>query len=428
MTSLLSAVSGQFAKSIIMGTLFPVIIFSILAVAFVGPVVQLPPYLAEQLKRLALGEDKWTIVVLTFVVLVLTGVLRNLNIRIIRLYEGYPWRNSWLGERCKERKRKWLKEAKPLRDKLKSLRLSLREGGADPAYLKKLQAQQNDLAMQLNRAWPEQPEYALPTRLGNVILCFERYSALAYGMDAIVLWPRLVAKIGSEFAATIDEAKTSLDFMLNCSLLSSIISFVLLMMKIWGSEPLTWTTAFPWLWRAGVFAALAILFYEAAIGQAFSWGEQVKSAFDLYRLDLLKSLGYEQHPSTYEEERMLWQKITHQLLYADSKDPRLPYQEKEAPIRIVAPDHAQVALDKVFQQIEFDGTVRVKITVTNNDSQAKAEGVRIQDTVPEGYVLDHLPDSPEVQVSSLKPLQFTCRSIEPGTPVTIRYGLRQSGT
>jgi hypothetical protein len=426
MTSLLSAVSGQFAKSIIMGTLFPVVIFSILAVGFVGPLVQPVPYLEEQLKRLAIGEDKWTIVVLTFVVLVLTGVLRNLNIRIIRLYEGYPWNNSWLGELFKRKKKKWLRQAQPLREQLESFRLSLREGGADAEYLATFQAQQNALARRLNRDLPDQEQFVLPTRFGNVIRCFERYSTLAYGIDAIVLWPRLVGKIGSEFASTIDEAKTSLDFMLNCSLLSSIISVVLLSMKIWGPDPLTWTTALPWLWRVVLFFILAVFFYEAAIGQANSWGEQVKSAFDLYRFDLLKSLGYEQQPSNSEEERELWQNISRQLLYADSKKPRRPYKEKDPATRVTTSGGAQVAVDRIFQQLEFDGTVPVEITVTNNDLRATAENVRIQETVPEGYVLDTTQPSPEVQVSGLNPLQFTCKSIEPGGKVTIRYVLRQS--
>src|SRR5258708_37349608 len=108
----------------------------------------------------------------------------------------------------------------------------------------------------------DQELFVLPTRFGNVIRCFERYSTLAYGMDAIVLWPRLVAKIGSEFAATIDEAKTSLDFMLNCSLLSSFIGLVLLSIEVLGAEQLTWATALPWLWRGVLFGILSILFYQ----------------------------------------------------------------------------------------------------------------------------------------------------------------------
>ena len=409
-----------------MGTLFPVIIFSILAVALVGPLVQPAPYLEEQLRRLAVGEDKWTIVVLTFVVLVLTGVLRNLNIRIIRLYEGYPWEDSWVGELFKYRKKKWLNKAKPLRGELKSLKLSLQQGGADPQFLARLQAQQNALARKLNGTLPDQQQWILPTRFGNVIRCFERYSTLAYGMDAIVLWPRLVAKIDADFAATIEEAKTSLDFMLNCSFLSAVISLVLLMMSLWGAGPLAWGTAFPWIWRVGIFALLAILFYEAAVGQAGAWGQQVRSAFDLYRLDLLKSLGYEQQPSTNEEERKLWQKINHQFLYADSDNARLAYREKDLPFKIVAPVESQLSLEKVFQQVELDGIVPVEITVINNDPATKAENVRIQDTVPEGYVMYYLPISTEAQVSSLKPLQFTCNVIEPGAKTTIRYGIRQS--
>jgi hypothetical protein len=98
MGGLLSAISGQFAKAIILGTLFPVIILSALNIFLVAPLLPHPDSLKGQLLKIAVGDDKWGALILTFVLVLLTGLLYNLNIPIIRLFEGYPWANSVIGK------------------------------------------------------------------------------------------------------------------------------------------------------------------------------------------------------------------------------------------------------------------------------------------------------------------------------------------
>jgi hypothetical protein len=43
----------------------------------------------------------------------------------------------------------------------------------------------------------------------------------------------------------------------------------------------------------------------------------VRTAFDLYRQDLLKKLGYEDTPKNRAEERALWTAISQQIIYGD---------------------------------------------------------------------------------------------------------------
>jgi hypothetical protein len=49
----------------------------------------------------------------------------------------------------------------------------------------------------------------------------------------------------------------------------------------------------------------------------------VKSAFDLYRWDLLKQLGYERMPKTLAEEEKMWDTISTQMIsgYSPTKPP-----------------------------------------------------------------------------------------------------------
>src|ERR1700674_1828854 len=98
MGNLLFAISGKFAKMIVLGTMFPVVIISVLNMLLVAPLLPLPASLPSLLQKIAVGDEKWPAVVLSFVVFVITGLLYDLNTPIIQLYEGYPWQGSWIGK------------------------------------------------------------------------------------------------------------------------------------------------------------------------------------------------------------------------------------------------------------------------------------------------------------------------------------------
>ena len=94
MTSILSSISGYFSKSLILGTFLPVVIFIVLSILFLVPL--LPSDLSLILRFQAIDKE-WKVIGISFVTIVLTGLVYNLNIPILRLYEGYPWRYSWIG-------------------------------------------------------------------------------------------------------------------------------------------------------------------------------------------------------------------------------------------------------------------------------------------------------------------------------------------
>src|SRR6185295_6694256 len=95
MNNLLSAVSGQFGKTLIFSTLLPVIVFIVLARVFAVPLLPADLQILGGFESL---DPEWKIAVTGFAALVLTGLLFNLNIPIIRFYEGYPWKESWIGK------------------------------------------------------------------------------------------------------------------------------------------------------------------------------------------------------------------------------------------------------------------------------------------------------------------------------------------
>lgn len=429
MGSLLSAISGQFAKVVTLGTLFPVLILSILNVMLVTPIFPNSALLQTQLKRIAGGETTWGAVALTFVVLVITGILYNLNIPIIRLYEGYPWQKSWIGTFLVRRQAKRLTEAQRLRsDSKKCLRRMLK---VDPRNerVSALWTQYDALAFILNTELPGDEGDLLPTRLGNAIRSFELYSTSAYGIDAIVLWPRLIAKMDSAFASTIDEAKASFDFMLNCSFLSALTALSIVGIGLSKPTPLAWQNEAPWVWRAVFFGLIAIVFYEFSIGRAKAWGDQVKAAFDLYRLSLLDALGYKQKPVSYFEEMALWPKISSQLLFADSRESPLPYTS--LPTRALAlPPEIDLVITREFEPTLANGNIPVTIAIENKDrAQRTASAVKLIETVPEGFgyvVQTARASSGILRVCGLKPLEFAIDPIAPGTKIVVTYEIKSS--
>lgn len=422
MSTLLSSISGQFGKMVMLGTLFPVLIVSLLNVVLVTPLLPFASNVQKHLQKVAVGEEKWAPVALLFVVLVISGLLYNLNVPIIRLYEGYPWSKSWLGALFVWRKKRRFRKAQSLRASIRSLRQELTKRDPNSKEAKTLQAQLTTLGQFINNELPFHEDLVLPTRLGNVIRCFETYPYVAYGIDAIVLWPRLISKIDPAFASTIDDAKTSFDFMLNTSFLNAFTCVCIITMGLSSRAPLAIESSLPWLWRAGLFLTLALIFYHFAIGSAMAWGTQVRAAFDLYRFDLLKALGYQQQPTTFFEEHALWNEISFQLLYSDSIERPLPY--KAAPTRVVAsPAGIQLEVKRKLRSIAVTGNIEVELSVENKDNRT-ANAVTLVETLPEGYkcVLQSLSTSAGTsRVSNLNPLELALDPIRPEAYVTVKY-------
>src|SRR5215204_27445 len=100
MTSILSTISGFFSKPLILGSFLPVTIFILLSWLLLVPVLP-PNYLVFQpLEGL---EREWKLLAILFIAVVASGLIYNLNIQILRFYEGYPWQDSWIGRRRTKR-------------------------------------------------------------------------------------------------------------------------------------------------------------------------------------------------------------------------------------------------------------------------------------------------------------------------------------
>jgi uncharacterized repeat protein (TIGR01451 family) len=273
--------------------------------------------------------------------------------------------------------------------------------------------------------------------LGNVIRNFEEYPDRQYGIGAIALWPRLIAKIDKEYATILDNAKTSLDFMLNISLLSVVTALIITLAGLFyfppssllyssSSAAMGYIAAY-WLLTILAFLVLSYMAYIGAIPRAKAYGASVKSAFDLYRFDLLKQLGYEHLPTTVKEERRLWDAISLQMIYGDpprGRDPLNEYKALPVYARSESP-FVDLEIARGVGRLQTDGTITITIKIKNNDARnRKGRNVVVVDTLPDGleYEWDSATvNSQAVPVVGTNPYYFDIVEIDAGAETILSY-------
>jgi hypothetical protein len=249
----------------------------------------------------------------------ITGtVLLVLNREIYRILEGYGDYNPlrlFLGRT----KQKFLEKL----DRLKYLdgnfeNLTLKEKEERTILMKELAKSYPDAAKDSNKA-----KYLLPTSFGNALRAFEVYPRVMYGLEGIDGWPRILAVLPKDYRELIDSAKAQIDWWVNLIVMSFLflVEFWYVVFSKWGTSPGWFYTALNISIPLVLFALLNWIFLWRATSAAIGWGDYVKSAFDLYRFDLLEKLHIAP-PKTREEERELWTSLSRAIIFR--KETQLP--------------------------------------------------------------------------------------------------------
>jgi uncharacterized repeat protein (TIGR01451 family) len=141
------------------------------------------------------------------------------------------------------------------------------------------------------------------------------------------------------------------------------------------------------IWLAEIFslAWIAHRFYVLSIEQARNWGDLVKSAFDLYRLPLLKKLGFQQEPRNRDEESQIWLNLSPQMIYGRSTSGLPAYKSPpDAPPTVAysEPGKATLQILRGVRSTIKNNVLTVTIAITNNQ-KTRATKVVVKDTLPE---------------------------------------------
>ena len=266
----LSAVVGEGAKELgarfLLVGLLPSAFLTLLVVALLwsGAPASAPDAVRAARAVEALGGSDAALFGLAVMLLAL--LLQPLQLAIVQLLEGYwgplatgsgAWGALWAG-----------------RHRRAKGRLTRALAGDDPRAA-------NDAAWRLRYYYPQHDDRVMPTRLGNVLRAAEDFPELQYGLDAVVAWPRLYPLLPERLAALLDDQRLQLDLAarLTATLALAAAVSAALLARHGG-----------WLAVPVALAALAWLAYTGAVHAAVAYGEQVQSAFDLHRFDLLTAL------------------------------------------------------------------------------------------------------------------------------------------
>ncbi|WP_250029281.1 hypothetical protein [Paractinoplanes maris] len=225
-------------------------------------------------------------------IVLIAVILQPLQAGLVRVLEGeYP---SWLGSGLARRFHRWRRAL--LADRAES-RLKAAVGA--PGHDQLIQ-EAGVAAQRLRSRYPA--EYNVrPTTLGNVLAATTETAGAAYGLDAVVAWPRLYPLLPDPFRAIVDDLRDSLDASARLCAVTALTAVATAVLVLPRSG---W-----WALLAAAPAALAALSYIGAVRAATAYGAAVRSALDVHRFALVKALHLPL-PTDHQTERLLNQQIS----------------------------------------------------------------------------------------------------------------------
>jgi hypothetical protein len=122
----------------------------------------------------------------------------------------------------------------------------------------------------------------LPTRFGNILRASERYPVTRYSIDPIIFWPRLFPLLPEQFRADYGEFVDAYEFSIVLSFLTLVSAAVLGLIMILTIQP--W---YVFALTIGLGWTGSVAFYRGACSGGIEYGEQLRTAFDVYRGELL---------------------------------------------------------------------------------------------------------------------------------------------
>jgi hypothetical protein len=304
-TSLLGELKGWFGRAFLLAVWLPVFIFASAAAAVYLAGAGVLTSSAAVWAQWRADEKIILSAVFIIVVTLVAFVLDFAQVSITRLFEGYWADLPLLRTFGRRRRRSYEREVSRLDQRLEYLSERIPELEAAAHPVEPLKAELNRLAERRLLGFPP-PGYEahlMPTRLGNLYKAAELYPYTRYGMDSVIIWPRLREVLPDKIVERMQEVKTAVDFLLLFSALSIVFSML----------------AVPYLWARGAQAWLVLtcafglplgwLSYCAALSPARAYAELLKVTFDLHRQALLKALGL-RAPGTLSQEQALWRTVS----------------------------------------------------------------------------------------------------------------------
>jgi hypothetical protein len=227
--------------------------------------------------------------------------IQRFDLAVLRFFEGYwPTWMKPLRRWLLKRQRRWFDRLDQRWQELANKRDQAKRSG------KELSTEELDEFVEIDgklRQVPSEPERLMPTKLGNLLRTAESRPTDKYGLDAVICWPRLWLVLPDPVKKELQETRSELNTAAR--------------IWLWGVLFLFWAV---WAWWAipiGIF--VAIFAYYWMLDAAATYGDLLESTFDLYRMELYKSLRWPL-PTNPAEERRLGLELTEYLWRGFDRD------------------------------------------------------------------------------------------------------------
>jgi hypothetical protein len=408
MTGIFSTISGVFGRAMIIGALLPATLFVLFVYLVLMPML---PWEWAFVARLEAIAPEWKIAGVAVLAVILAGLLDVLNIPIVRFYEGYPWGDGLLGRFLTKQQAKRYTAAQKRRNDALELRKQLRNN--EKERIGKLDAVHGDVLREEMEIYPLE-HLLLPTRLGNIIRSFETYPYRQYRIAGVALWPRFYSRLSAAHMKEVEEARTSFNVTIHLSFLSLLAMLLILAAGCVYPIPFaSWALAKAWGGLLVAAGALAWLFYLSSLYTAGQWGHVVRAAFDLHRHEVLRDFGISPLPRDLESERSIWDRVSSQIIYGDSHEPRLHLDAAT----ITLPENSYIDVTRSVLPAVEGGVRTVRLHVRNRGGDT--DGVRVVEHLPAGS--DLVWNSASVRVYGTNPYYFVLGMMPSDVSTVIEY-------
>ncbi|EKU96549.1 hypothetical protein Lepto7375DRAFT_0011 [Leptolyngbya sp. PCC 7375] len=243
-------------------------------------------------------SEPFQITVLIVCLLVIAAsafIVQRFDLAILRFLEGYWPQHLRLLQRLRQRSLQYYEnQLHHIKEQLQGL---MRLQASQPPNLNILEKQAR---LDYQRRWlPSQPQYLMPTELGNILRAAELRPEAKYGLNAVVCWPHLWMILPEHPRNDLQEARVSLN---------TAVRVWLWGLMFWGWAFLVFWT--PWALLALPIGWLTMLFaYRWSLSAARSYGDLLDAAFDLYRDELYKALRWPL-PENSDVEREIGKRLS----------------------------------------------------------------------------------------------------------------------
>lgn len=304
----------KFGSNFVVASMIPSLGLVILSLAVFDPILKFSESLETKTGIYPFLDISLWVIVPTIII---GYTLTAMNTFILKVFEGYVFmhrfpfmRAGYAREAGRLIEQRDLVKKDLLRLEQKQLRTAEEE-----LSLTALKDAYHSLVVTYDQNYPPPNTEIMPTRFGNILKASEAYSGTRYGIDGVEFWPRLWQVIPPSYRQTIDDARNELSFLVNMSALS-VIFYLLCLGAIVISAPA------PGIRDVDAFLANSIrymvagtvafvsnwFFRKAALFSVGDFGMMIRSAYDLFRLDLLEQFHLE-HPKNSVEEYKTWKNL-----------------------------------------------------------------------------------------------------------------------